>query len=140
FGIGVTSSAAVVLYVLNIFNIDLIGAYAKTAVVERAQFFSTLGQKDFCGGFFALALPIVFYAYLHAEGPRRTALYAVPMVFGALAMAVVDAEALTLGIVAAAMILVCHRDFTTRTVRRGAWIGISFFLCAGWMHLMRASV
>ena len=55
-------------------------------------------------------------------------------------MAVVDAEALTLGIVAAAMILVCHRDFTTRTVRRGAWIGISFFLCAGWMHLMRASV
>lgn len=139
-GIGVTSSLVVVVYVLNIFNIDLIGTYENTAVVERAQFFSTLGQKDFCGGFFAITTPIIFYAYLHAEGPRRTALYAVPMIFGALAMAVVDAEALTLGIVTAAMVLVCHRDFTTRTVRRGAWIGVAFFFWAAWMHWMRRSV
>ena len=47
------------LYVLNIFNIDLIGTYADTAVVERAQFFSTLGQKNFCSGFMAFALPLV---------------------------------------------------------------------------------
>ncbi len=140
FGVGVTASLAAVFYVLNIFNIDLIGAYRQTAVVERAQFFSTLGQKDFCGGFFAIALPLVFYAYLQAEGPRRTAVYAVPMVFGALALAVVDAEALALGIMAAVMILVCHRDFTTRTVRRCAWIGIAFFAWAGWMHWMRAHV
>lgn len=139
-GIGVASSLVVMVYVLNIFNIDLIGTYEDTAVVERAQFFSTLGQKDFCGGFFAITTPIIFYAYLHARGARRTAVYAVPMVFGALAMAVVDAEALTLGIIAAAMILVCHRDFDTRLVRRGAWIGIAFFLWAAWMHWMRRNV
>lgn len=140
FGIGVTASIVAVLYLLNIFNIDLIGAYENTAVVERAQFFSTLGQKDFCGGFFAIALPLVFYAYLQARGAKQTLLYGVPMIFGALAMAIVDAEALTLGIVCAAMILVCHKDFTTREVRRGAWIGVAFFLWAGWMHWMRASV
>lgn len=140
FGVGVTASIAAVLYLLNIFNIDLIGAYENTAVVERAQFFSTLGQKDFCGGFFAIALPLIFYAYLQARGWKQTLLYGVPMVFGALAMAIVDAEALTLGIVCAAMILVCHKDFTTREVRRGAWIGVAFFLWAGWMHWMRASV
>lgn len=58
--LGITTSIVAVLYVLNIFNIDLIGAYADTAVVERAQFFSTLGQKDFNGCFFSVALPIVF--------------------------------------------------------------------------------
>src|SRR5699024_4415815 len=128
FGVGVTASTVAVLYLLNIFNIDLIGAYENTAVVERAQFFSTLGQKDFCGGFFAIALPLIFYAYLQARGAKQTLLYGVPMIFGALAMAIVDAEALTLGIVCAAMILVCHKDFTTREVRRGAWIGVAFFL------------
>ena len=54
--LGITTSIVAVLYVLNIFNIDLIGAYADTAVVERAQFFSTLGQKDFNGCFFSVAL------------------------------------------------------------------------------------
>ena len=127
FGVGVTASIVAVLYLLNIFNIDLIGAYENTAVVERAQFFSTLGQKDFCGGFFAIALPLVFYAYLQARGAKQTLLYGITMIFGALAMAIVDAEALTLGIVCAAMILVCHKDFTTREVRRGAWIGVAFF-------------
>ena len=48
FCVGITTALVTVLYVLNIFNIDLIGTYADTAVVERAQFFSTLGQKNFC--------------------------------------------------------------------------------------------
>lgn len=65
--LGITTSIVAVLYVLNIFNIDLIGAYADTAVVERAQFFSTLGQKDFNGCFFSVALPIVFYQFLNAK-------------------------------------------------------------------------
>ena len=56
---GITTALVTVLYVLNIFNIDLIGTYANTAVVERAQFFSTLGQKNFCSGFMAFALPLV---------------------------------------------------------------------------------
>ena len=54
FCVGVTTALVTVLYVLNIFNIDLIGTYADTAVVERAQFFSTLGQKNFCSGFMRL--------------------------------------------------------------------------------------
>ena len=65
--LGITTSIVAVLYVLNIFNIDLIGAYADTAVVERAQFFSTLGQKDFNGCFFSVALPIVFYQFLNVK-------------------------------------------------------------------------
>lgn len=140
FGVGVTSSIVTVLYVLNIFNIDLIGAYRDTAVVERAQFFSTLGQKDFNAGFFAIVLPIVFYAWLTAKGRARNIAYGIPMVFGGLALAVVDAEALTLGVVVAAMVLVCHKNFDTRMVRRGALIGLSFFAWAAWMHHMRATV
>ena len=140
FGVGVTSSVATVLYVLNIFNIDLIGTYEDTAVVERAQFFSTLGQKDFNAGFFAIVLPIVFYAWLKARGRAQNIAYGIPMVFGGLALAVVDAEALTLGVVAAAMVLVCHRDFDTRMVRRGALIGLAFFAWAAWMHHMRETV
>lgn len=112
FGVGVTASIVTVLYVLNIFNIDLIGAYRDTAVVERAQFFSTLGQKDFNAGFFAIVLPIVFYAWLTAKGRAQNIAYGIPMVFGGLALAVVDAEALTLGVVAAAMVLVCHKTLT----------------------------
>ena len=60
FCVGVTTAFVTILYVLNIFNIDLIGTYVDTAVVERAQFFSTLGQKNFCSGFMAFALPLVF--------------------------------------------------------------------------------
>lgn len=137
---GVTVSLVTVLYVLNIFNIDLIGAYDETAVVERAQFFSTLGQKDFNAGYLALALPLVFYAFLTARGRRQTALTGIPACFGALALAVVDSEGLALGIGAAMMVLVCHRDFDTRKLRRTAAVGGMFFAWAAWMRWMRATV
>lgn len=130
FGVGVTTAIVTVLYVLNIFNIDLIGTYADTAVVERAQFFSTLGQKNFCSGFMAFALPLVFYAFLVARGVRHTILYGIPAFFGGLALAVVDAEGLALGIGAAVLVLLCQRMFTTRTLRRLAVIGGFFFFHA----------
>src|SRR5699024_3851492 len=104
FCVGLTTIVVTVLYVLNIFNIDLIGAYEDTAVVERAQFFSTLGQKNFNAGFMAFALPLVFYAFLVARGPRHTLFYGVPAFFGGLALAVVDAEGLALGIGAAVLV------------------------------------
>ena len=129
-----------VLYVLNIFNIDLIGTYADTAVVERAQFFSTLGQKNFCSGFMAFALPLVFYAFLVARGPRHTVFYGIPAFFGGLALAVVDAEGLMLGVGVAALVLICQKNFTTRTLRRLAVIGAFFFFHAGWMQYMRTHV
>ncbi|MDD6319264.1 MAG: O-antigen ligase family protein [Oscillospiraceae bacterium] len=140
FGIGAAASIAAVLYTLNIFNIDLIGAYENTAVHERAQFFSTLGQKDFNASFFAVALPIVFWCFLNAESVQKAALYGIPAVFGTLALAVVDSEALTLGLAAAVMVMVCQKDFTTRTLRRMLLLGAAFFAWAGWMHAMRASV
>ncbi|HJD20267.1 MAG TPA: O-antigen ligase family protein [Candidatus Gemmiger faecigallinarum] len=137
---GLAVSVVTVLYVLNIFNIDLIGTYENTAVVERAQFFSTLGQKDFNAGYMSVALPLVFYAFLTAEGRARTVGFAAPACFGALALAVVDAEGLTLGIGAAMMVLACHKDFDTKMMRRGALIGVMFFAWAAWMHWMRATV
>ena len=140
FCLGITTALVTVLYVLNIFNIDLIGTYADTAVVERAQFFSTLGQKNFCSGFMAFALPLVFYAFLTARGVRHTVLYGIPAFFGGLALAVVDAEGLALGIGAAVLVLLCQKDFTTRTLRRVAVIGTFFFFNAGWMQYMRTHV
>ena len=140
FCLGITTALVTVLYVLNIFNIDLIGTYADTAVVERAQFFSTLGQKNFCSGFMAFALPLVFYAFLAARGVRHTVLYGIPACFGGLALAVVDAEGLALGIGAAVLVLLCQKDFTTRTLRRVAVIGAFFFFNAGWMQYMRTHV
>lgn len=140
FCLGITTALVTVLYVLNIFNIDLIGTYADTAVVERAQFFSTLGQKNFCSGFMAFALPLVFYAFLAARGVRHTVLYGIPAFFGGLALAVVDAEGLALGIGAAVLVLLCQKDFTTRTLRRVAVIGTFFFFNAGWMQYMRTHV
>lgn len=137
---GVTVIIVTVLYVCNIFNIDPIGSYENTAVVERAQFFSTLGQKDFNAGYMSVALPLVFYAFLTAKGRVRTIGYAIPAAFGALALAVVDAEGLTLGIGAAMMILACHKDFDTKKMRRGAIVGVMFFAWAAWMHYMRRSV
>ena len=140
FCVGITTALVTVLYVLNIFNIDLIGTYADTAVVERAQFFSTLGQKNFCAGFMAFALPLVFYAFLVARGVRHTMLYGIPTFFGALALAVVDADGLALGIGAAVLVLICQRIFTTRTLRRLAVVGMFFFADAGWMQYMRTHV
>lgn len=140
FCVGITTALVTVLYVLNIFNIDLIGTYADTAVVERAQFFSTLGQKNFCSGFMAFALPLVFYAFLVARGARHTVFYGIPAFFGALALAVVDADGLALGIGAAVLVLICQRIFTTRTLRRLAVIGMFFFADAGWMQYMRTHV
>lgn len=140
FCVGVTTALVTVLYVLNIFNIDLIGTYADTAVVERAQFFSTLGQKNFCSGFMAFALPLVFYAFLVARGPRHTVFYGIPAFFGGLALAVVDAEGLMLGVGVAALVLICQKSFTTRTLRRLAVIGAFFFFHAGWMQYMRTHV
>ena len=140
FCVGITTAIVTVLYVLNIFNIDLIGTYADTAVVERAQFFSTLGQKNFCSGFMAFALPLVFYAFLVARGVRHTVFYGIPAFFGGLALAVVDAEGLTLGIGVAVLVLICQKMFTTRTLRRLAVIGAFFFFHAGWMQYMRTHV
>ena len=140
FCVGVTTALVTVLYVLNIFNIDLIGTYADTAVVERAQFFSTLGQKNFCSGFMAFALPLVFYAFLVARGARHTVFYGVPAFFGGLALAVVDADGLALGIGAAVLVLLCQKIFTTRTLRRLMVIGMFFFADAGWMQYMRTHV
>lgn len=140
FCVGITTAIVTVLYVLNIFNIDLIGTYADTAVVERAQFFSTLGQKNFNSGFMAFALPLVFYAFLVARGVRHTLFYGVPAFFGGLALAVVDAEGLALGIGAAVLVLMCQKMFTTRTLRRIAVIGAFFFFHAGWMQYMRTHV
>lgn len=140
FCVGITTALVTVLYVLNIFNIDLIGTYADTAVVERAQFFSTLGQKNFCSGFMAFALPLVFYAFLVARGARHTVFYGIPAFFGALALAVVDADGLALGIGTAVLVLICQRIFTTRTLRRLAVIGMFFFADAGWMQYMRTHV
>ena len=140
FCVGITTALVTVLYVLNIFNIDLIGTYADTAVVERAQFFSTLGQKNFCSGFMAFALPLVFYAFLVARGVRHTVLYGVPAFFGGLALAVVDADGLALGIGAAVLVLLCQKIFTTRTLRRLMVIGMFFFADAGWMQYMRTHV
>ena len=140
FCVGITTALVTVLYVLNIFNIDLIGTYADTAVVERAQFFSTLGQKNFCSGFMAFALPLVFYAFLVARGVRHTMFYGIPAFLGALALAVVDADGLALGIGAAVLVLICQRIFTTRTLRRLAVIGMFFFADAGWMQYMRTHV
>lgn len=140
FCVGVTTAIVTVLYVLNIFNIDLIGTYVDTAVVERAQFFSTLGQKNFCSGFMAFALPLVFYAFLAARGVRHTVFYGIPAFFGGLALAVVDAEGLTLGIGVAVLVLICQETFTTRTLRRLAVIGTFFFFHAGWMQYMRTHV
>ena len=140
FCVGITTALVTVLYVLNIFNIDLIGTYADTAVVERAQFFSTLGQKNFCSGFMAFALPLVFYAFLVARGARHTLFYGVPAFFGGLALAVVDADGLALGIGAAVLVLLCQKIFTTRTLRRLMVIGMFFFADAGWMQYMRTHV
>lgn len=140
FCVGVTTGIVTVLYVLNIFNIDLIGTYVDTAVVERAQFFSTLGQKNFCSGFMAFALPLVFYAFLVARGVRHTVFYGIPAFFGGLALAVVDAEGLALGIGVAVLVLICQETFTTRTLRRLAVIGTFFFFHAGWMQYMRTHV
>ena len=138
--VGVTSAIVTVLYVLNVFNIDLIGTYADTAVVERAQFFSTLGQKNFNSGYLAVTLPIVFWMFLSARGPRRTIAYGIPAFMGGLALAVVDADGLLLGLTAAAAVLVCGKDFTTRVLRRMMVLGMAFFFWAGIMQYWREHV
>ena len=138
--VGVTSAIVTVLYVLNVFNIDLIGTYANTAVVERAQFFSTLGQKNFNSGYLAVTLPIVFWMFLSARGPRRTIAYGIPAFMGGLALAVVDADGLLLGLTAAAAVLVCGKGFTTRILRRMMVLGMAFFFWAGFMQYWREHV
>ena len=138
--VGVTSAIVTVLYVLNVFNIDLIGTYANTAVVERAQFFSTLGQKNFNSGYLAVTLPIVFWMFLSARGSRRTVAFGIPTFMGGLALAVVDADGLLLGLAAAAAVLVCGKDFTTRVLRRMMLLGMAFFFWAGFMQYWREHV
>ena len=40
----------------------------------------------------------------------------------------------------AALVLICQKNFTTRTLRRLAVIGAFFFFHAGWMQYMRTHV
>lgn len=82
----------------------------------------------------------MFYQFLNAKDTRTAVWTGIPAAFGALALAVVDSEALALGIGAAVMVLVCHKNFTTRHLRRAALISAAFFGWAAWMHYMRASV
>lgn len=138
--VGGTVIVVTLLYLLNILNIDLIGAYADTAVVERAQFFSTLGQKDFNAGYLSIALPITFYCFLAADGRKPAALRAIPAVVGTLALAIVDSEGLLLGIAVALAVLACHRDFNTRRLRRIAFLGATFFAWDLLMYVLRRTV
>ena len=82
----------------------------------------------------------MFYQFLNAKDTRTAVWTGIPAAFGALALAVVDSEALALDIGAAVMVLVCHKNFTTRHLRRAALISAAFFGWAAWMHYMRASV
>jgi len=45
-----------------------------------------------------------------------------------------------LGVGVAALVLICQKNFTTRTLRRLAVIGAFFFFHAGWMQYMRTHV
>ena len=45
-----------------------------------------------------------------------------------------------LGVGVAAIVLICQKNFTTRTLRRLAVIGAFFFFHAGWMQYMRTHV
>lgn len=49
--LGITTSIVAVLYVLNIFNIDLIGAYADTAVVSAHSFSQPWGRRTLTAAF-----------------------------------------------------------------------------------------
>ncbi len=92
FCVGVATAIVTVLYVLNIFNIDLIGTYVDTAVVERAQFFRHWGRKTFSapGSWRSRCR----WCSMRSRRPRGAAhgVYGVPAFFGGLALAVVDAE------------------------------------------------
>lgn len=71
FGVGVTASIVAVLYLLNIFNIDLIGAYENTAVVERAQFSRPSGRRTSAAAFSRLCCRLSFMRTYRRAGRNR---------------------------------------------------------------------
>ena len=112
FCVGVTTALVTVLYVLNIFNIDLIGTYADTAVVERAQFFSTLGTEKLllrvhgvCAAACVLCVPRraraaahgIFTVFRHFSAGWRWPWW-MP-------------RGLMLGVGVAALVLICQKNF-----------------------------
>ena len=132
FCVGLTTIVVTVLYVLNIFNIDLIGAYEDTAVIERAPVLLHPGAEELQRrGSWLLRCRWCSTPFWWPGGPRHTLFYGVPAFFGGLALAVVDAEGLALGIGAAVLVLMCQKIFTTRTVRRLAMLGGVFLLPRG---------
>ena len=140
FGVGVTTAIVTVLYVLNIFNIDLIGTYADTAVVERAQFFFRhWGRKISAPALWRLRCRWYSTPFWRAACGTRSCTAFRP------SSAVWRSRwsmprGLTLGIGAAVLVLLCQRMFTTRTLRRLAVIGGFFFFHAGGMQYMRTHV
>lgn len=136
-GMGWAAVAITVLYVLNVFGLDPLGAYEGISAADRVQFFSTLGQQDFDAGALALLLPPVWYMFLTAKDRRQMAALAVPAVLGTLALVSVNADGLLLGVGAAALVGICCRGFCLRHLRRAMPLGAALFAWAGLLRALR---
>lgn len=137
-GMGWAAAVITVLYALNMFDIDPLGAYEGIFPTLRGQFFSTLGQFDFVAGGLSILLPPVFYLFVTAPDRRRALVFAGPALAGMLALDIVNAEGLLLGVGAAALVCVCCRGFRTWHLRRALLLGAAFFAWAGLLDALRA--
>ena len=137
-GMGWAAAAITALYALNMFGIDPLGAYAGILDSDRGQFFSTLGQFDFVAGGLSVLLPPVWYGFLTVRDRRQLLALAVPALAGMLALDIVNAEGLLLGVGTAALVCVCCRGFCTLHLRRALLLGAAFFAWAGAMDALRA--
>ncbi len=137
-GMGWTAAIITVMYALNMFDIDPLGAYEGTLPGYRVQFFSTLGQFDFVAGGLSVLLPPVWYGFITADDRRRALALAGPALMGMLALDIVNADGLLLGVGTAVLVCICSRGFCTRHLRRAMLLGAAFFAWAGGMDALRA--
>ena len=93
-GLSITAGLAV----LNHLGVDPLRLEASLTSFDRGRYISTLGNIDFAGAYFSLTLPVMGWALLTGETPRRRALWGAVYALGLWAVMAVRSEAALLGL------------------------------------------
>lgn len=98
-------SVVSLLGVLNCFDIDFIGFYARLAQKYKTSFVSTIGNINFYSSYMCLLMPLVISGFCQSTGKTIRIVYTAGLVMGSFGMMVTSSESYALGLGASLVVM-----------------------------------
>lgn len=139
---GLLSGAAIAgtLGLINHFGVDPFGFTANLVAADKGRFISTIGNLDFYGSFLSIAFPVALNGFVRAESGRARVLSSAALCAVGLGTLAAGSDAVTLGLIAAALFFPFLLFSDPRGMRRFflgwavfALCSLAFGLCAPYL-------